>query len=302
LCQQLQRIAPSTADTDDLITCLKTLVFCEVAPESSIMKTVLQLIKSRVNELRIQNFSFISHLLNRVKNPLADALTIALPVVFETQLETQLDPDNVKNMCECLRYAIDKRMPVSKVKFIADSLLANTSKWENSQLLSVILSLGKVRYLSEHGLSPLLEDTLSRLAKEVNRIERRDLIKMAIKTSENYSSKSQYWYNEEFCNATAQRVVQEQWPFTSTSEIGRSFSKFSYVNFEFLDHYSSLIDNISFEKLKMHPRYLLAPFADASYKSPNMEKMVDFLLTSNQSTVITNLYSLLIYGDQMIIF
>ena len=52
----------------------------------------------------------------------------------------------------------------------------------------------------------------------------------------------------------------------------------------------------------MHPRYLLAPFADASYKSPNMEKMVDFLLTSNQSTVITNFYSLLIYGDQMIIF
>lgn len=284
----MQRVAPSMADATDLITCLKTMVFCEVPAGSSIMKTVLQLIKSRVNELRIHNFSFLDYLLRRVKSPLANALTIALPVVFETQLEIQLDLDNVKSMSECLRYAVDHRLPVSKVKFIADSLLANNSKWDNSQILSVIMSLRNVRYLSENGISPLLENTLSRLTEVVNCMERRDLIKMAIKISENYSSKSQYWYNEEFCNGVAQRVVQEQWPFSSTSEIGRTFSKLSYVNYEFLDYYSSLIENVSFEKVKMHPRYLLAPFADASYKAPNTEKMVDFLLASHRSTVTTN--------------
>lgn len=286
LCRQLQRVAPSMADTDDLITCLKALVFCEVTPGSSIIKTVLHLLKSKVNEMPIQKFFFIGNLLSKVKSPLADAINIALPVVFQTQLETQLNLDDVKGMCQCLRYAVDHRMPLSQIKFIADSLLLTESmKWEISEISSVVLSLSNLRNLPEHGILPLLESTLNRLTKVVNRIEVNDLTRLCYKMSSNYTKLSRYWYNEEFCNAVARRVMQEQWDFTSTSNVGRAFADLLYVNFEFLEYYSSLMDSISNLKLKMHPRYILAPFAEANYQSPTLGKMVDFVVASSQPIV-----------------
>ena len=288
LCQQLQRVAPSRADTNDLITCLKALVNCNVEPGSSVLNTVLHLLKSKVNELPIQAFFFVDAILKRVKSPLADAITIALPVVFETQLETQLNLDDVRSMCQCLRYAIDRRMPVSKIKFIADSLLANSRKWEINEICSVISSLSNLRFLSEHGILPLLENALNRLAKVVNHIEPNLLNIMCCKISGNYTNLSRYWYNEEFCNAVAQRVLQEQWDFTLTIGIGQAFTKLFYVNLEFLEYYSSFTESIISKNLRMHPRHILTAFAEANYKPPTLGKVVDFVIAYRQPIVTTD--------------
>lgn len=275
------------ADPADLVVCLKTLVFCHVAGQSRIIQTLLHAIKARVNDLGLQQVTFLDFLLRKIKSPLADALLIALPVVFQTQLEAQLNVEYIKAMCDSLRYAIDRRVSAPKVKFIADSLLSNPNRWENSEICSVIWSLSKVRYLPDHGILPLLEHAFDQLAKRVNRLERKDLERTLVAVGENYTGKSQYWYHEGLCDATAKRVVQEQWPLSSTSSIGRTFAKISYVNFEFLDYYSSLITSTD-EKLTMHPHYLLAPFAVASYRTQNFDQMTEQLLThSAQQTVTT---------------
>lgn len=289
LCQRLLRVAPNMTDPANLVACLKTLVFCQVAGESRIIQTLLHLLKSKVNDLGLQQVIFLDFLLRKIKSPLADALVIALPVVFQTQLETQLNADNIKTMCDSLRYAIDRRASAPKVKFIADSLLSSSNKWENSEICSVIWSLSKIRYLPDHGILPLLENALDQLAKRVNRIERKDLERTLVAVGENYTGKSQYWYHEELCNAIAKRVVQEQWPLSSTSPIGRTFAKLSYVNFEFLDYYSSLIATTD-EKLTMHPHYLLAPFAVANYRTPTFEKMVEQLLKYSADNMVVNKY------------
>ena len=287
LCQKLRKVALNMTDVSSLVVCLKTLVFCHVAADSHIIQTLLHLIKSRVNDLELHQIIFLNFLLKKIKCPLSDALIIALPVVFQTQLETQLDMQNVKLMCDSLRYAIDQRLSVNKVKFIADNLLANSRRWETNNVCGIIWSLGKVRNLSDYGLSPLLENALSRLAKLVYRLEKRDLERTLVVTGENYNSRSRHWYNEEVCRETAQRVVQEQWPLSATSSVGRTFSKMSYVNFEFLDYYSALIAD-SNANLTMHPHYVLAPFAVANYKPPNFDKMMAILLTySSERTVMS---------------
>lgn len=94
-------------DAADLVVCLKTLVFCQVASDSRIIQMILHTIKSRVNDLGLQQIIFLNFLLKRLKSPLSDALIIALPVVFQSQLETQLEADKVKHMCDCLRYSVN---------------------------------------------------------------------------------------------------------------------------------------------------------------------------------------------------
>lgn len=272
------------ADPSDLVVCLKTLVFCQVAGDSRIVQMILHLIKSRVNDLGLQQIVFLNFLLKRLKSPLSDALLIALPLVFQSQLETQLEVDKVKSMCDYLRYGIDNRLPTPKIKFIVDNLMSYPMTWEATQLCSVLWSLGKIRYLSENGILPLLENSLNRLAKQVDRCERKDLERTLVTMGENYTHKSQYWYNEKLCKSTAERVVREQWPLSSMSTIGRTFSKISYVNFDFLDYYSELIANSS-QNLSMHPHYFLAPFAVANYKPQNFNKMMNVLLPT-QNVVI----------------
>lgn len=286
LCQHLRKVAPGMADSSDLVVCLKTLIFCQVSVNSRITQTILNVIKSRVNDLDLQQIIFLNFLLRKQKSPLADALTIALPVVFQSQLETQLEVDKLKQMCECLRYAIEHRMPASKVKFIVDSLLSYPSAWEASQLCSVIWSLARIRYLYEHGFLPLLNDSLNRFADKVDVCERKDLERTLLTMGDNCTLKSQYWYHENLCKKTADRVVRERWPLAETSLIGRAFSKLFYVDFDFLDYYSALIANSS-ENLPMHPYYILRPFAIANYKPPSFEKIVDLLLTP-QNEVVQN--------------
>lgn len=175
-------------------------------------------------------------------------------------------------------------MPAPKIKFIVDNLLSYPMTWETNQLCSVIWSLGKVRYLSENGILPLLEDSLNRLAKQVDSCDRKDLERTLVTLGENYTRKSQYWYNEELCKATIERVIREHWPLASMSVIGRTFSKMSYVNFDFLDYYSELIANSS-GNLSMHPHYFLAPFAVANYKPSNFKEMMDVLIPSQKVVI-----------------
>ena len=278
LCHQLRKLAPVMTDSSDLVVCLKTLTFCGVPPSSRIIQTLLQLIKARVNDLELQQIIFLNFLLKKLKSPLADALLIALPIVFQSQLEVQMDVDKLGRMCDCLRYAIDNRLPAAKIQFIADKLLAYARPWETERLCDLIWSLRRTRYLPENGLLPLLVDVLNQLAKRVDHCDRRDLERTLVAIGENNTPNSRHWYNEELFNKTAERVVRERWNFKQTSAISRTFSKVWFVNFEYLDYYAELIAEAT-ASFQVHPHYLIAPFAVANYKPPAFDRMMDVLLS-----------------------
>lgn len=285
LCNQLRKVAPTMTDPGDLVVCLKTLTFCSVPPKSKIIQNLLQLIKARVNDLELQQIIFLNFLLKKLKSPLADALVIALPIVFQTQLEIQLDVDKLKQMCECLRYAVDHRLPAPKIKFISDKLLAYSNPWEAEQLCSVIWTLRHMRNLPENGILPLLENSLRLLAHQVDDCERKDLERTFVIIGENNTYKSRYWYNQHLFDKAAQRVVRERWSLNQTLPLSRTFSKVSHVNFEFLDYYGELIAN-SNKDFDLHPHYLLAPFADANYKPPSFERMMDVLQSFDSNKLV----------------
>lgn len=288
LCRQLQKAAPHMRDPTHLVVCLKTLTFCHIAPGSRIIQTLLHLIKTKINDLDLQQIVFLHYLLQKLKCPLTDAMTIALPIVFQAHLETKLDPDNKKNLCGYLRYAVEHNMQNSKIMFIAEKLLSNNSEWGTDQVYSVIRSLGQARYLYDCDLSSLSMNVLTLATKLVDYFEARQLEKIVVTIGENYSHRNRHhWYNEDLCMRVAQRIVRERFPLSPTSKIGRTFSKISYVSFEFLDYYSSLIVG-SNEQLEMHPHYVLAPFAVANYKPHDFNEMVNKLLQYFPQDMVSN--------------
>lgn len=137
-------MAPTLFDTRIMIGCLKGLVVTDVASESRVAQSVLGAIKNRVNDLSLQQIIYLDQILRKMDCPLAKALQIALPIVFETHLEEQLRTDHIPNMVLALEYAVNSRLPEQKIRYIISKLSQSQSNtWTSNQVCIILTSLSK---------------------------------------------------------------------------------------------------------------------------------------------------------------
>ena len=268
LCQRLRKVAPTFHDINDLLNCMKTLSICQVPEDSLIYQTILHLIKEKVNDMSLQQIIHFNSLLADSKNPLAKALTIALPIVFQTQLETQLDKQNIDLMVDAMSYAAPKSLPTASIKLIADSIIAYRGNFNSEQLFNLLWALSTMRDLKEKKCLPLLTLVMKKLSDVIDEINLPGLQAIIIRIGTRYSATNRsYWYDEDFCQAIARRVVSEQWSSAATASVARTFTKFGFANDEFLDYLGSALRK-SIPPAPYDPYFLLAPFALTGDKVP----------------------------------
>lgn len=273
----MRKLAPTLMTSKQLVTSLKTLMMCDVAPNSKVMQTVLHAIRNKVNELELEQVMYLSFLLKKMDDPLARALRIALPVVFETQLEIQLPTDNTNAMCNALEYATKVQLPAAKLQFIANRLLGtHIDSWTSKNACAILSSLGRIQFPDEHGLLPLMDTALERLARLVDRADWKELDWVVTLMGDNHSYRNPFWFKESLCAALASRIVRDERPLHNASNLARTFAKMAYANFEFLEYFSRLIvDSSSSSNL---PSNVLTCFAVANYKPENFERLVDVVI------------------------
>lgn len=91
--------------TKQSIDALKYMTYFNVPSSTVIVQMLLQMIRTSVNQLTLDEILFVSFLLKKCqKTPLVEALDIALPIVFETQVKTQLDSNNLEALVKILQY------------------------------------------------------------------------------------------------------------------------------------------------------------------------------------------------------
>lgn len=93
-------------EINDVVNVLKIMTYLNVPSETVIVQTLLQMIRTSVNELSIQQVSFIYYLLSQhERTALVEALLTALPLVFDAQLDIQLDRDDINSLTDALLFS-----------------------------------------------------------------------------------------------------------------------------------------------------------------------------------------------------
>lgn len=162
LCEVLNRNI-RLMKTNDVIESLKVFTYFKIPSNSIIMQSLLQMIRTTINELSLRDIIFIVYLLKKMEStPLSDALLIALPLVFEAQLPTKLDIDDISELTWSLRFTNENNIVNQEIRDVILKALLNYKNNMNTQAAwSVFYSLCSVQI----HLSPIALEVLSDVQK-----------------------------------------------------------------------------------------------------------------------------------------
>ena len=275
-------MTPHIADPRHLVTCIKSLEMCDVAANSRVMQKVLHALKNKINELELDDIFFLSFLLKKaVEDPLAKAILIALPVVFETQLEVKLPQDDVDTLSNALEYAAKIKLPAPKLQFIANRLMqTDADTWTFRQTNNILFSFSEILNPDVSGLLPLMNMALERMAQLVDQCDQKKLYGVAKLIKQKFTSENPHWYNESLCEALATRMMESgKAPLHFVTTLAAAFTKTAYVNFEFLEFFSNQIAKPLPSNFRVN---LLSYFAMANYKPENFETLMRDVLAHEE--------------------
>lgn len=158
LCEVLNRNI-RLMKTNDVIESLKVFTYFKIPSNSIIIQSLLQMIRTTINELSLREIIFIVYLLKKMDStPLSDALLIALPLVFEAQLPTKLDADNISELTWSLRFANENNISNQELR---DIILKALLKYKNSMDVQAAWSIFYSLCSTQTQLSPITLEVLS---------------------------------------------------------------------------------------------------------------------------------------------
>ena len=123
LCNELKKRI-RTLDVSEAVVALGALTKLNVPTQTVIYESLLQIIRSNINSLTIDDvISLQIDLKNAEKTPLVEAIKIALPIIFEIQLR-RIDKDNINLLAMCLVFATKLKIKNEEsIRFILDTIM-----------------------------------------------------------------------------------------------------------------------------------------------------------------------------------
>lgn len=111
-----------------------------------------------------------------------------------------------------------------------------------------------------------------------------------------YAKDCPFWYKESFCQAVAERAVQQRWPLKNAVIVARVFSKAGFFHADFLDYYAGLIkDSYICEARSISD--LISCFAMANYRPQHLEAIVDKLESHSFAEPVSTFVSSSLFED-----
>ncbi|VVC33957.1 Hypothetical protein CINCED_3A003898 [Cinara cedri] len=269
LCHKIT-ICSRNLDLNDVMNSVKCLSYLGVSVNSNIMQVLLQLISKMINEMSLKQITFLHFLLKELSScPLVDVLTLALPIVFETQIQYKIE-DNVYWQVRFLNYIAKHNLSQESFDFVMSRIIKNIDQLNPKIVKSLLLCLYYKGYSTEKYINVI--DKCIHIF--INRIEliadTSDIEAILTRMLYKYKEESEVFYNEQFIDALIEYLIEKQESFQNLSYIVKKLNKIGFVHRGLLNYMTcQLTDHTTLENYKFSVlmSYIVA-CANANYIPP----------------------------------
>lgn len=189
------------------------------------MQIQLQLISKMINDMSLQQITFLHFLLkDLVPCPLVKALKIALPIIFEIQVKYKLE-DNISWQIEYLGYVTKHRLSQKTFDFLMSKISNNCDQLQCKMVKSVLHNLYHKDYSTEKYVD-LINRCLHNLIKNEEFSTNISEIEILLKRMINkYLTESEMFYNEQFINSILEHLIEKNTSFENVCHVIKKLNK-----------------------------------------------------------------------------
>ncbi|KFM59698.1 FAST kinase domain-containing protein 2, partial [Stegodyphus mimosarum] len=284
LCIRLMRTV-RFLEPQELISVYKCLVLLNIRNNTFVMQAVLKMIGTRLNEMNLNQLTFVNFLLSRQKhNPLVDGLRLALPLVLQVQIDQQLDSENMTEVTDCLQLACKSKLKPATIEKIVSTIIERSPVLTPDQAMTIIFSLLNLETPVD-GYKELLNVSFGVLCKNIEILHLKEIIPVL------RICRNQAFYHGPFFFCVADAIVANKWNLQSTYEIFIHFYKLSFCPSNLMDY---LVDVICSEAENVRttqdysPLSIVEYLTATGYQPPRINEAVSILFSC--SSRIEQLY------------
>lgn len=283
LCARLRKIAPTFAVNDNLISCLKTLVFLNVWSDSKIIQTLLHNLRTRINNLTFQEITFFSFLLTKMEGPLVEALKLSLPIVSESQLDTQLPDADLVTSSKLLSFYSKKGvMPSTQSKVVSHLMKFVNEEWPAGVASDILNALINITIVKEIGAIQLLSKAMHEMSRHAASYRSTEMVYVMSKCATHYNWKRTYWLSEALCKAVSEQVVKRKWNVEDAYSIALNMAKFKFFSPDLLEYFAKEFTSSNLIGLRGNSDftcYVIKLFSQSNYLPTTFEAIKMELLS-----------------------
>ncbi|XP_054713076.1 LOW QUALITY PROTEIN: uncharacterized protein LOC129222588 [Uloborus diversus] len=234
LCTRLMKTV-RFMDTFEIITIYKTLTALDVRSNTYVMKCVLKMIGSQLNDMTLNQLTFLNYLLSKQgPNSLVDGLKLALPLVLQVQIDQQLDSDDMNEVVDCLQIACKSRLKPATIQKIVNTILQKTSVLTPDNAVSIIFAFLNLE-VPVDGYKEILKSAFDVVSRNVDQLSEKQLT-FLIRTC-----RGQSFYHSPFLFAATKRVISDRFSLSSTYDIMCNFNRLNFCPSDFKDFFTEMI-------------------------------------------------------------
>ncbi|XP_035215698.1 uncharacterized protein LOC118189231 [Stegodyphus dumicola] len=277
LCTRLMRTV-RFLEPQELITVYKCLALLNIRNNTFVMQAVLKMIGARLNDMTLNQLTFVSFLLSRQKhNSLVDGLRLALPLVLQVQIDQQLDSENMTEVTDCLQLACKSKLKPATIEKIVSTIIERSPVLTTDQAMTIIFALLNLETPVD-GYNELLKVSFDVLCKNIEILHLKEIIPVL------RVCRNQGFYHGPFFFCVAEAIVASKWNLQSTYEIFLHFYKLSFCPSNLMDY---LVDAICSEAESVRTTQEYSPLSiveyltATGYQPPRVDEAVNVLFSCN---------------------
>lgn len=196
-----------------------------VSVNSNIMQIQLQLISKLVNDMSLQQITFLQFLLKDLPScPLVSALKLALPIVFETQIKYKLD-NNVLSCLEFLNYVTKHRLSQATYDFLMSKIINNIDQLQPKFIKDLLNNLYFKGYSTDKYIN-IINRCLKIYLDQIDFIKYTSEVEGLIhRMTYKYLTESELFYNEQFINKVVENLIVKRENFENITFIVKKLNK-----------------------------------------------------------------------------
>ncbi|XP_015588304.1 uncharacterized protein LOC107264498 isoform X2 [Cephus cinctus] len=271
-------------DANEAVHALKVLSYLKIPINSMIMQSVLQLVRESINTLGLSKIIFLDFLIHQFeKTPLTEALSIALPIVFEVQVATQLDRNNIKHLASCLQYLSLRSQNPASIANVLDAILKFDQEIDIISACSILRSLCSIESLPDTYMK-LVHNMEEMVSQKISEASCSTMMPVLSSVVGKINEKQKEFYHEGFLDACATAVISQDWGFEEGINVLSKLTSVGHTQIRLLDYLAAkcfenttILASSSPEQIAI----LVMGLAIADYKPIFWESMQEAVVKSN---------------------